>query len=102
MSSELRQIDITNEPALRRLVNEIRADMKPRRLLVNGEDVAELRPVGAVTHSRKQPKPRRGPTQSDREAFLASFGAWKGIVDVAKLKRDLRASRALSRPVPDL
>jgi hypothetical protein len=99
MSTETRQIDITNEPALRRLVNEVRKDKQPRRLLVDGEHVAELRPVGAIAKlPRKLVKPRSAPTQEDREAFLASFGAWKGLVDVPRLKRNLKASRALRAP----
>ncbi|MBI3974453.1 MAG: hypothetical protein HY332_24505 [Chloroflexi bacterium] len=65
--------------------------------------MAEVRPVGASAKAAHQgSKSRRAPTEADREAFLASFGSWKGLVDVDQLKRDPKASRQMSRPAPKL
>ena len=103
MSSEANRIDITDDPALRRLAHAVRSTNTSVFLREEGKDVAEVRPVDTSGISAdKRRKARPAPTPADREAFLSSFGAWKGLVDVDRLKRDLEASRKLSRPAPKL
>ena len=103
MSSEASRIDITDDPALRRLAHAVRSTNASVFLREGGKDLAEVRPVGGTrTATRQRRKVRLAPTPEDREAFLSSFGAWHGLVDVDRLKRDLDASRKLSRPAPRL
>jgi prevent-host-death family protein len=61
-----------------------------------GSDVAVITPAPAGGRRRR----RRAPTPADREAFLATAGAWRGLVDTAQLKADLAASRRLSSRPP--
>jgi hypothetical protein len=101
---ETQPIDITGVPEVLRIVEAVQSAKKPLRLQADGEDVAEVRPIdgSAAAPSTKRGKTRRTPTQADRDAFFSSFGAWKGVVDVAKLKHHLAASRRISRPVSEL
>ena len=41
---------------------------------------------------------KRAKTDKDRETFLSSAGAWKGIVDVDQFLRDIDESRRIIRP----
>ena len=61
-----------------------------------GSDVAVIRPA-AATHRRRR---RRTRTQEDHEAFLATAGAWQGLVDTERLKADIVASRQRSSRPP--
>jgi hypothetical protein len=63
----------------------------------NGSDVAVIRPAAATSRRRR----RQAPTPADYEAFLATAGAWDGLVDTEQLKADIAASRRLS-PRPQL
>jgi hypothetical protein len=90
------RIDITNTPELARLAEEVRSTLQPRYLEKDGEAIAVVMPVATTRRAR------RSPTPADREAFISSFGAWKGLVDGARLKRDLARSRTIRRPAPEL
>lgn len=93
MNSELQPIDITNAPELRRLVDQVRSAKKPLRLQTDGRDVAVVSPL-TVPASKRALK-----TAADREAFLSSFGGWRGLVDVDKLKEGMAQSRRIrARP----
>ncbi len=42
----------------------------------------------------------RARTAVDREAFLASFGGWKGLIDTEAFKKATRLSRSIAKPAP--
>lgn len=96
MNREIVRTDVTNSPELARLAEEVRATMQPRYLEKDGEALAVVTPVASKKRAR------RAPTPADREAFLSAFGAWKGNVDVDRLKAGLAESRKLSRPPAEL
>lgn len=92
MTSELKPLDISAIPELARLVEEVRATNTPRVLRRDSEDVAILAPIVPAAKRRA----RRPKTPADYEAFLASAGGWKDLVDTEQLKADIAASRRLS------
>jgi hypothetical protein len=87
MAREIAAIDITKNPALRKLAKEVRDSGRPRVLRENGEDVAKVVPL------RPAPKRKRRDPEADRQAFLASAGSWKGLIDLDQFLKDNRASR---------
>jgi hypothetical protein len=98
MSRETNSFDVRSNPELARLAGQVRASKRPLFLRDAEETVAVLMPV-----SHPKPPRRRTPTEADYQAFLSSFGAWKGIVDAEQLKRDIAASRGIApRPRPEL
>jgi hypothetical protein len=102
MTREIVRVDVTNSPDLARLAEEVRATLQPRCLEKNGEALAMVTPVAIKKGAGKQ-RGRRAPTAADREAFLSSFGAWRGLVDGEQLKRNIAVSRAIPpRPRPEL
>jgi hypothetical protein len=98
MARELRPIDITHVPALRELIAELAASNEPRVLRADSEDLAILTPVRATKRRRRG----RAKTAADYEAFLASAGGWKELVDTEQLKADIAESRRSSRPPVEL
>jgi hypothetical protein len=85
MTSELAPIDIHQVPELARLVDEVRASRKPRRLVAGDEDVALLVPTPATPRrSRRAWRPR----PEDLAAALALAGAWKDQIDPDEFKRE--------------
>src|SRR5688500_60171 len=86
--------DIHSVPELLHIVEEIRDTKATRVITRNGEDLAVLSPVKAI---RRASRPR---TKADYEAFLASAGGWKDLVDTEQLKRDIAASRSISSRPP--
>lgn len=99
MTSEPKPIDISAIPELLGLAEEVRSSKQPRVLRRDSEDVAILLPVTPAPKRRS----KRAKTPADYEAFLASAGGWKGLVDTEKLKADIAESRRLSsRPALDL
>lgn len=98
MAAKLASVDIAEVHSLRELVEEVRRDGVPRLLRSENEDIALLLPVTPTTRQR-----RRRKTADDYDAFRASAGGWKGIVDVDQFKRDNTASRKVStRPTIEL
>ncbi len=94
-------IDISADPTLMRLAEEVATSGTPRVLRRDGEDVAVLMPVRGRSPLRRVR--RRTKTHADHEAFLASAGAWADLVDTEQLKADIAASRAgSSRPPIEL
>lgn len=96
MNREVLHQDVTDNPELTRLAEEVKATMQPRYLEKDGKRLAKVTPVAA----RK--RVRRAPTETDRQAFLSSAGAWVGLVDGEQLKRDLAESQKLTRPPVEL
>lgn len=101
MARELAGIDVSDSPELLRLAEEVRATGTPRVLRRNHEDIAVVTPLETPRGRRRRALAAKG--EADREAFLSSFGGWKGIVDPEKLKADIRESRRIStRPRVEL
>jgi hypothetical protein len=88
ITRKLKQVDISNNPDLLRIVEEMRASNEPRILRRHNEDVAILTP------SRKR-RAGRDKTKADYEAFRSAAGGWKDV-DTDKLIADIYADRALS------
>jgi hypothetical protein len=98
MAREMIPVDVTHTPEVLRLAEEVARTGSPRVLRRDSEDLAVLSPVAPTSKRRK----RRVKTKADYEAFLASAGSWKGLVDVEKLHKDLEESRRLTRPPVEL
>jgi hypothetical protein len=92
MARELQPIDISQNPDLIRLTDEVRAANQPRPLQRDHTTVALLVPVQA-----KRTRKTRDP-QADFEAFLASAGGWRDLVDAEQLKKDIKEARGSDRP----
>jgi len=93
-------IDISKNPDLLRLAEEVRRRNTSTVLRNGDEDVAVVMPV-ADSGKRKAPRsPFKQKSQADIDAFLASAGGWKDLVDTEQLKRDIAESRARSGRPP--
>lgn len=92
-------VDISAEPTLVRLAEDVATSGTPRLLRRDGEDVAVLMPLRATPILRRRTA-RRKKTEADHEAFLASAGGWADLVDSEQLKADIAASRAASTRPP--
>ncbi len=68
MSSNLTSIDISNNPDLLRLAEEVAATKTPRKLTRDNKTVAVLMPVAPST-----------PTKTAYEASLAAIGSWSDL-----------------------
>ena|SRR5437660_1103709 len=82
MTADPRPIDISNMPDLIRLVKEVEATKKPRKLVWNNKPVAVLMP----TTTSLSPKKKRPRTKADYETFRAAFGSWSDVDTEALLK----------------
>jgi hypothetical protein len=102
MAHEPKRIDIENEPALVRIVEEVRESGESRVLRIGDADVAVLQPLPVVDDVR-EPEPWREITEADWEAFRSSAGSWRGNVDADQLIKDIYASRdaSVSMKAPD-
>jgi len=96
MAEEPGVIDISGAPELLRLAEEVRHSHRPYLLKCGDVALARLVPLA---HPVKQ----RGRVKGDRDAFLASAGGWKDLVDTDRLVADIYESRRnSSRPPVDL
>lgn len=87
-------LDVDESPALRRIAEEVRKTRSPVGLRVAGQVVAVLLPA-----------PDRGPLAiegSDDDAFFASLGGWKDLVDGERLKAEGAATRGSDRALVEL
>ena len=66
-------IDLSNNPDLVRLVEEVNTTKLPRILKQNSEPVAMLMPVGTTV----PPKKKQTKIKVDYTAFRAAFGSWR-------------------------
>lgn len=99
MHTHVIPIDISNNPELMRLAEEVARTKKPRELMRDRETVAILMPAITKQVRRKT----RVKTKADYEAFRSAAGGWKGLVDTEKLKKDIYESRKIvSRPPLEL
>lgn len=80
-------IDISHDPELLKLAEEVHTMHEPRILRRNDEDLAVLMPVGP-----KRKRRRRAKTKADYEAFRGAASSWKDV-DTNKLIADIYESR---------
>lgn len=86
--------DISNNPDLLRIVEEVNTTKKPRMLKKKSENVALLLPVERVTTPKKQES-----AKADDEAFRAAAGSWKDV-DIEQFKQNIYESRKRSTRPP--
>ena len=94
MAERTNVVDISDEPEIRRLAEEVRRAGEPRVLRRDGEDVAVVIPI-------HPPKSRRGEhslTEEDLAAFRSAAGGWKDL-DTDKLIENIYESRRISSGV---
>jgi hypothetical protein len=98
MPEAYKPIDISNDPELLKLAEEVHTTHTPRVLRRDDEDLAVLMPVPKKAKRRRKEK-----TEKDLEASRASAGGWKDLVDTDKLIADIYESRRhSSRPPVEL
>ncbi len=100
MASEHETIDISHNPDLLRLAEEVRRRNQSAVLRNGDEDVAIVMPVAGDTKRKARRSPFTRKSQADIDAFLASAGGWKDLVDTEQLKREIAESRARSGRPP--
>lgn len=89
-------IDISDEPALLRLVEQVRAIGEPFQLICDDEELAVIVPTSSARTEHQGKRPTRAAIQ----AVEASCGGWKGLVDGDELKRWIADGRgSCRRPV---
>ncbi len=88
-------IDISTIPDLARIVKEVEATKKPRKLMRDNMTVAVISPAKGAAAIKK-----RGKTRADYDAFLSAAGGWKDLVDTEQLKKDIYESRKISTRPP--
>ncbi len=87
-------IDISNNPDLLRIVEEVKTSRKPRLLKKDSETLAVVMPVGTAV----SPTKTRAKTKADYQAFLAALGSWKDIDADAMIANIYRAREEGNRP----
>lgn len=92
MPENVKPLDISSTPELLQIAAEVRRTNTPRLLKRGSEPLAKLVPI--------KPRKPRTRTTADHEAFLASAGGWKGIVDADRFLADNDESRRLSSRPP--
>src|SRR6187402_350039 len=92
MVRELAPIDIREVPELARLVDEVRAAGKPRRIVRDDEEIAVLLPAP------RRRRRRDPPTEADLAAFRAAAGSWKDHLDPETFKRDRQELQVDDKP----
>jgi len=95
MTTDPTPIDISNMPDLMRLVKEVEATKKPRKLVRNNKPVAVLMP----TNTSLSPKKKRPKTKADYEAFRVAFGSWSDV-DTEALLKNIYADRRQTNTHP--
>lgn len=84
-------IDVDNRPALRWLVDELKASRTPVILRFAGEEVAVVSPP-EIGDDRD---PSRAITDDERDAFRRTAGGWEGSIDIDAFLEDTYTSRRL-------
>jgi len=92
-----KHVDISDEPELARLAEEVHQSRQPQILRRAGQDLAIVLPIEESSGQR-----RRRKTPADVAAFRDAAGSW-ATVDTDQLVEDIRESRRRSmRPPVDL
>ena len=95
MPEAYKPIDISNDPELLKLAEEVHSSHTPRILRRNDEELTLLVPV-------KPKRKRKGKAEKGLEAFRSAAGSWKDV-DTDKLIADIYESRRhSSRPPVEL
>jgi hypothetical protein len=95
MSGEA-HVEITDNPDLLRVVEEVRRTKRPCVLSRDHEPIAVISPVRKFSSTRQ-------PSEADLVATRSAAGAWKGLVDVAGFKRENRRQKRIAgRPPVEL
>ncbi len=89
-SVEIRDLD-----DLHRVLLEARSQGEPLVLQTDGGDEIVFSPSARTRPKRRTSEER---AKADDEAFLASAGSWKGLIDVDEFKRNYKAARGSNRP----
>lgn len=98
MAHEREPLDISHNPDLLRLAEEVRRSNTPRVLRAENRDLAVVVPVAEPLKRTS----KRVKTDADYQAFLDSAGSW-GDVDTDAFKHYIRERRdAGSRPPVEL
>jgi hypothetical protein len=97
MAEQLKPINIGDDPALIRLVEEVRAGKEPRVLRRDGEDVALVVPLHQTPGRRRR---GRAKTDADYMAFRSAAGGWKDLIDIDQFIKDIYESRRISTRPP--
>ena len=94
MTAHATPIDISTIPELARIAEEVEATKTARELKRGNKPIALIAPI---EQTKKQQKRRKA--KFDPEAFKATAGLLKGLIDAEQLKRDIAESRGLiTRP----
>ena len=95
MAKEVKPMDISTEPVLLRLAEEVLTSGEPRVLRRRDEDLVMVTPVRPTRLRRS----KRTSSKADYEAFLSSAGSWSDV-DTDKLVADIYESRRRSTRPP--
>jgi hypothetical protein len=96
-------IDISNNPDLLRIAEEMRRRNTSTVLRNGNEDVAIMTPVADAAKRTTRGSPIKKKSAAAMAIFLSSAGGWKDLVDTNKLKADIYERRRLPiRPRPEL
>lgn len=93
-------IDISNNPDLLRLAEDVRRRNTSAVLRNGDEEIAVVMPITDAGTRTARRSPFKKKSQADIDAFLASAGGWKDLVDTEQLKREIAESRARSGRPP--
>jgi hypothetical protein len=94
----LKSIEVGDSPDLLRVAEEVRATGELRLLSRGEQQLAVVAPVSAGMGRRKRER-----SEADRQAFLASLGSWKNLIDAdAFVEANYESRRRSSRPPVEL
>ena len=96
MVKELRHVDVSGNPELRRLAEEVALSGKPVVLADGGRDLATVSPAKRSSRAMIQ-KPSKADVKASREAA----GSWVDV-DVEDFMRYVYEGRQSSKPPVDL
>jgi hypothetical protein len=95
MSGEAR-VEITDNADLLRVIEEVHRTRRPCIVSRDSEPLALVSPIRSRRGSRQ-------PSAADLAATRSAAGAWKGVVDVPRFKRDNRRHKMIpGRPPAEL
>jgi ABC-type metal ion transport system substrate-binding protein len=89
-------IDISANPELLRIAEEVAATKTPRELKRDNQTVAVIMPARTLPAKKAREK-----TRADYEAFKSAAGGWKDV-DTDKLLTDIYADRKRSNSRPPI
>jgi hypothetical protein len=94
MARESISVDVSNNPGLLRLAEEVGRTGERRILRRDREALAVVMPVSAVTKRRSE----RRKTEADLEAFRSAAGGWKDVDTDSLIKQIYNDRRRSVRP----